>query len=112
MWNNKTLPRSNQKQPLPRLRDSEVTGIQHPPGKAHGVASGIKFANQLVKEAPMAACGQALHILKHKVRSIQLGDHSYEIADKAIPGIIQHPPSDHRESLAGRAAKHDIYCTL
>jgi hypothetical protein len=91
------------------LWHTEFRCIQNLPRELSAIANAPELFNQLFEKEPVFANGQAFNVLENKMRGFQFTNDAGKLANEAISGVVQSPVADHRESLAGRASKHDIH---
>jgi hypothetical protein len=90
------------------LRNTEFRCVQNLPRELRPIANAPELFNQLFEKEPVFANGKTLNVLENKMRGFQFGNDADELANEAIPGVVQSPVADHGESLARCAPKHDI----
>lgn len=101
-----TTPEKNKS--FAKLRNAEVSGIQHFPRLPNFVTVGSERSDQLFQEGLVLSDRQPLHVLEDKGPGIQLGDDANEFKHELVSGIVQRTMSDQRKPLTGRTAEDAI----
>ena len=90
------------------LGDAEMRRVQHPPGKANGIARAAECSHKFLKNSLMLADGKTLDVFEHESPGIQFRNETHKFQDQIISGIVKYAMSDKGKSLTGRATKNAI----